>query len=98
MPTRDEKRRMGLVRHGHALLYGWDHGFGMWLPYPIQRLIVGAWNRVTCSTLGHGTLVQEEQGGRVGCTNCCRAVRDPGDGVLRVWEFDFTDDSEGGKG
>ncbi len=82
------RRRYGLVFHGHALVYGLDHGFGTWLPHWVRRRIVRTWNTITCVILGHGILVQEDSCGDVICTNCCRSIRDPGEGVLRVWEFD----------
>jgi hypothetical protein len=77
----------GLVLHGHWLAYGMDHGFGMWIPYRIQRLIVHAWNRVACILIGHDTLTQDHEGGPCTCISCLRVVPDPGpDGdVLRDW-------------
>ena len=45
---------LGIVRHGHALAYGWHHGFGRrWLPNSIQHLIVHLWNWQSCRWLGH---------------------------------------------
>ena len=84
-----DERRMGLVRHGHWLAYGLEHGVGMWLPYAVQRRIVHTWNVISCATFGHGPLFQDEEGGAIVCCNCIRSVNDPGEGVIRTWQFDF---------
>ena len=80
-------RRVGLVRYRHWLAFGFDHGFGTWLPDPVKRATVASWNHVACSLLGHDTLVQWDRGGSVDCVSCLRSIRDPGEGVVRVWEL-----------
>jgi hypothetical protein len=82
-------RRNGIVRSRHWLYWGLDHGFGMRIPHPIQRAIVTVWNHVSCSLMGHDTLTQDDQAGAVSCVSCLRAVRDPGSGVLRLWDMDW---------
>jgi hypothetical protein len=81
------KNRFGIIRYGHWLGYGFDHGFGRWLPYTAQRPLVHLWNAVSCALLGHGHLFQDEPDGPVECSQCCRLVDDPGDGVIRCWEI-----------
>lgn len=81
-------RRVGLVRYRHWLAFGFDHGFGTWLPDPVKRAAVATWNHISCSLLGHAALTQQERDGRVGCVSCLRSVPDPGKGVIRLWETD----------
>jgi hypothetical protein len=82
------ERRMGLVRHGHWLAYGLDQGVAMWLPRPVQRAVVTLWNRVSCSLMGHGPVIQDEPDGPVVCCQCCRSVSDSDD-VIRMWQISW---------
>ena len=45
---------MGLVRHGHHLVWGHKHGFGRrWLPDIAKRASVHTWNTLACRVWGH---------------------------------------------
>ena len=83
------KRHSGLVRHRHWLAYGLDHGVAMWMPYRVQRIIVHLWNTITCQAMGHDALTQHDMHGPVVCVSCMRAVPDPGDAVIRIWDLDW---------
>ncbi len=84
-----EKRRMGIVLHGHWLGYGLDHGAFMWLPYVMQRQVVRLGNNISCSLLGHGAVVQDERDGPAECCECCRSVDPVGDDVIRMWQIEW---------
>jgi len=67
--------RHGLVRIGHHLGYGYDHGFGMWLPYPVLRFIVHVWNPFACFVFGHdvyGPWDIEGHHHKKFCSACCK--------------------------
>ena len=95
MPTEDR----GLVRDGHHLLWGMDHGHLRWAPYWLRSAIVTVWNHVACTVYGHGILI-EEQPDLPHCTSCCRNVslaQAKEYRVLRLWgtEWDKEWDDQG---
>ncbi len=70
---------MGLVRRGHHLLYGHEHGWGRWLPMLAKRLIVHIFNHATCFLLGHDPFGPFEiEGHKIDkkCTACSKKWKD----------------------
>jgi hypothetical protein len=45
--------RLGLVRIGHHLAYGHDHGALLDWPEWFKKCIVNTWNPIACLVLGH---------------------------------------------
>lgn len=56
------------------LAYRYNGGFGYkWLPYRVQRFIVGLWNPVVCHFQGHDYLDEKALGigTKMTCVQCC---------------------------
>ena len=58
--------RMGIVRRGRHLYWGWKHGALLDWPDFVKDPIVWAWNRVSCDLFGHGLVFEGL------CCDCCR--------------------------
>jgi len=75
-------KNFGIVKHGKALAYG-SAGRYKWLPFCIQRLIVGTWNYITCVYYGHTGLMLTEDNKMIIfgsenypiCTNCSKEIK-----------------------
>lgn len=52
---KDDFDTMGLVRHGHWLLWGYQAGRLRWAPHWLRKGIVVAWNHIACRIWGHET-------------------------------------------
>jgi hypothetical protein len=69
------------------LAYGIHHGWFQWMPDWAQGVIVGSWNHVACTLVGHDILIQKRRGAMAVCSACCRkvTVSDSDNTVLRTW-------------
>lgn len=89
--------KVGVARLGHHLVYAVDHGWLLWAPGGVTRLLVRVWNAVACTLLGHDTLIQDDPGGPAKCVSCCRAVpRYAPWQVIKTWEIDGEENEKEG--
>lgn len=72
----DWKRSLGIVHHGHWLVWG-DPGALAWMPEPIKEAVVHVWNEISCRLMGH----QDYGFGQ--CPNCCKPL--PKDPRITEW-------------
>jgi len=63
-------RTMGIVREGHWLLWGYDHGFMLGAPKWLKESIILSWNRVTCRIWRHWQFQDV-------CVMCCKKMELP---------------------
>ena len=76
-----QKRNFGVVLSGHHLAYGWRHGYGQWLPFWLQRVVVVTWNFYSCFWFGHdwfGPILDENNEQIVGrtCSACSKEANE----------------------
>lgn len=71
-----EHAEMGLVSMMNGKLgWGWKQGRLLWLPYPVRKFIVVAWNHIACTIIGHSHLCRRAPGELPVCCDCSRRVR-----------------------
>jgi hypothetical protein len=71
------KDKMGLVLYDKKLCYGSKHGYFMWMPMPLKRRIVAAWNFIVCRIYEHDWIPEFLANGdddmhNRRCYSCCK--------------------------